>query len=96
VGSQIIPVSFQVYPVPFKDNLTITYAISKNQKINLSIYDVLGRKVRCIKDGMEKSGFYRITWDGRDGSGKRASSGVYFCKLETEDSKEIKKIILIR
>ncbi len=96
VKCQIVPVSFQVFPVPFKDNLSIIYAIGKSQKINLSIYDVLGRKVRCIKDGIEESGLYKIIWDGRDGLGRKVSSGIYFCKLETEDFKEIKKIIFIR
>jgi len=51
VRSQIIPVSFQVYPVPFKDNLTITYAISKSQKINLSkCYFFLSLYKNCLQN----------------------------------------------
>jgi hypothetical protein len=45
---------------------------------------------------MEKSGFYRIIWDGRDGSGRKLPSGIYFVRLESDEFKETEKVILLK
>lgn len=94
---QILPISFQVYPVPFTKNLTIAYSVPKRQKIKLVIYDVLGRRVRKLKDGVEKPGTYKIVWNGFDDKNRKASAGVYFCRFTAENNyQDTKKFIMLK
>jgi hypothetical protein len=93
--NQIVRVNFQVYPVPFTKNLTIAYNLPQRQKINLIVYDVLGRQVKKLKSGTENPGQYKTTWNGLDDRSRKVSAGIYFCRLETEDCKETKKFIML-
>ncbi|KPK64332.1 hypothetical protein AMJ83_02620 [candidate division WOR_3 bacterium SM23_42] len=93
---QIALISFQVYPVPSIRSLTIAYNLPQRQEVSLTIYDVLGRQVRVLKNGTENPGQYKITWNGLDDRSRKVSAGVYFCRLETEDCKETKKFIVLK
>ncbi|MEO0215472.1 MAG: T9SS type A sorting domain-containing protein [candidate division WOR-3 bacterium] len=94
--SQLKPFSFQILPVPSRNNLTIAYSLPKVQKISLAIYDVLGRQVKRLRDGIEKPGDYKIFWNGFDDNNRKVSSGVYFCRFETEGLCLTKKVVLLR
>jgi hypothetical protein len=102
--NQVLPMTFQVYPVPFTKNLTIAYSIPNTQKIKIVIYDVLGRKVCTLKDGLENPGFYKIIWSGVDDMDRKVSSGIYFCRFVAEsylreikdNYRETEKFILLK
>ncbi|UCF71437.1 MAG: T9SS type A sorting domain-containing protein [candidate division WOR-3 bacterium] len=93
---QIAVVGFQIYPVPCTKNLTIAYSFPQRQNVTLTIYDVLGRQVAKLKDGIENPGQYNIIWTGLDDRNREVSAGVYFCRLETEDCRETKKLIMLK
>ncbi len=61
--------------------------------MRLAIYDVRGRKVAALADGIHDAGAYATTWDGRDGGGGRVPSGVYFARLECAGRVESRKIV---
>lgn len=92
----IKPFLFQVYPVPASRHLTVKYSLPKRQVVKVAIYDVLGRNVNVIKEGVENSGEYRLIWDGLDLNRRRVSAGVYFCRLEAADFTATRKFILTR
>jgi hypothetical protein len=95
-GDQVVRVNFQIYPVPFIENLTLVYSISQRQVVNLTIYDILGRQVKNLHSGLANAGQYRMTWNGRDDRNRKVSAGVYFCRLETEDYRETKKFVMLK
>lgn len=66
----------QNYPNPFNPTTVIRYAIPNDGNVTLRIYDVLGREVETLVNGVQKAGRYEVTFDG-----SRLASGVYFCKL---------------
>ncbi len=90
------------FPNPFNPDLystNIVYKLKDNNAISLKIYDVSGRPVRVLEDGVEKLGSrnYTAVWDGRNGMGDRVSNNVYFCILETVDGhRKIRKIAVLR
>jgi len=92
----IVKLNFQVYPVPFTNNLTLTYSLSQRQRVNLAIYDILGRQVKNLKNDLANPGQYKITWNGLDDRNRKVSAGVYFCRLETETCGETKKLIMLK
>ncbi len=84
----------QNYPNPFAGSTAIPYKINTQSDITISIYDVLGRKVRGYTVGSQRVGAYHLMWDGRDQFGTRAANGVYFYKIQSNGKSIVKKMIL--
>jgi hypothetical protein len=91
--SQIL---LRVEPNPVQDYATVVFEIPKGSRINLTIYDASGKVVRNLLNGYRDRGLWRIRWDGRDNSGKRIPSGVYFFKLEGDNFMTSSKMLLVR
>ncbi len=84
-----LPKSFslsQNYPNPFNSLTIIRYGIPYDQvaKVKLTIYDILGRKVRMLFEGEKRGGFHQVKWDGRNSRGEKVASGIYFYRLEAK------------
>ncbi|HTK31358.1 MAG TPA: FlgD immunoglobulin-like domain containing protein [Candidatus Saccharimonadaceae bacterium] len=52
-------------------------------RVRFSVFDVHGREVRVLEDGVFEAGEHTATWDGRDGTGRRVAAGMYFVRLAT-------------
>lgn len=76
-------VVFQNYPNPFRTSTTISFQIATADQVNVSVYDVLGKRVRTIVSEEMVSGQHHVQWDGRTDSGDPASSGIYLYRVET-------------
>ncbi len=84
------------YPNPFNASTAISYQVPAPVTATLTIYDVLGRKVRCLVEGHREAGHHTALWNGRDDHGKELKSGVYFCVLEAGSCRETIKMVLSR
>ncbi|MCB9088049.1 MAG: hypothetical protein H6628_07040 [Calditrichae bacterium] len=62
----------------------------------MSIFDLLGRKVRTLVQQPRPAGSHAVRWDGRDAHGRALASGVYVCYLSAGDFRQARKIILLR
>ncbi len=97
--SPVLPVSFmlgQSYPNPSAFDATINYALPKEAKVKLNIYNTLGQKVRSLVNESQMPGYYSVNWDSKDDTGKRAAAGVYFYRLEAGEHSAHKKMVLIK
>ena len=83
-------------PNPFNPTTSIAYRIDQPGMVNLSIYDVSGRLVKELVNQEQRAAAYEMIWDGLDSEGKKASSGVYYYRLNTERASETRKMVLIR
>jgi hypothetical protein len=72
----------QNYPNPFNDNTVISYIISQESYVLLSIYNSIGQRIKIVKEGVNIPGNYKITWEGVDYYDKSVPSGVYFLRCE--------------
>lgn len=86
----------QNYPNPFNPTTQIKYSVNKLGNYELSVYNLLGEKVRTLISSQLSPGTYSIDWDGRNEFGKAVASGIYFYKLSGKDLSIIKKMALIR
>jgi hypothetical protein len=57
------------------------YTLPVAGNVNLSVYDVAGRVIRCLDKGYKAAGVFSATWNGRDESGHAVGSGVFFYRL---------------
>jgi hypothetical protein len=93
------PASFDLrpnFPNPFNSSTIVTFAVPSDGHATLAVYDMAGRKVRTLKEGYGRAGVWTSVWDGLDGLGSEAGSGIYLVRLETRDGAVARKILLIR
>jgi len=83
-------------PNPFTTEMTIQYELSKETDIDVSIYNMLGQKVKNLYSGGQSSGIHSISWDGGGTSGEKLSSGIYFLKVEAGDKEASRKVMFVR
>jgi hypothetical protein len=87
----------QNVPNPFNPTTTIHYDVPEaGGKVTLRIFDVSGRLVRTLADGVETQGSKQATWDGRDDRGHRVATGVYFCRLTAPGFTKTRKMVLVQ
>jgi photosystem II stability/assembly factor-like uncharacterized protein len=83
-------------PNPSHGATEIAFALPERSAVRVEILDVTGRRIRTLVDEPMDAGRYSRTWDGRDGQGAPAASGVYFARLHTEHGTRGVKISLLR
>jgi hypothetical protein len=66
------------YPNPFLEETTILFKVPTSNHVNIKIYDLLGREVLNLVDGVYGAGEQEIIWNGKNSDGIRLSSGIYF------------------
>lgn len=75
----------QNYPNPFRAKTTIRYQLDASTGIRLTIYDVMGRRVRMLEQSTAPAGTHSLKWDGADNAGRKLAGGTYLLRLETSD-----------
>jgi hypothetical protein len=83
-------------PNPFAATTEIPYTLPAPSHVSVRVYDVTGRLVRTLLDATRPAGAGRVTWDGRDASGKSAPTGIYFVKLTTPSGERTARMIKMR
>ena len=86
----------QNFPNPFNPVTLIGYDLPEKSFVNVTVFDILGRKVSSIVNKEQKAGVKTVVWDGTDGVGKPVSSGVYLYSIQTENTFKTRKMILLR
>ena len=88
---------YQNYPNPFNSGTTIRYHVSSGQHhVVLSVYNVLGKKVRTLVNKETLAGEYFAQWDGKDENGERVTSGIYLYKLTADGYSHTMWMILVK
>ncbi len=86
----------QSYPNPFNDRTIIKYSLSRPTSVSLTIYNILGQKVRMLVEGQTQNGRVSVIWDGKDDKGNDLSSGIYFYRLQAGELSETKRMVLLQ
>ena len=86
----------QNYPNPFNPSTRIDFALEKAGHVDLTVYDVAGRKVRTLHSGSLGTGDHHVTWNGLTDAGLRAASGRYQYVLTTETGQTARSMVLLK
>jgi hypothetical protein len=98
-GPDLEPAVFtlgQNYPNPFNPATTIEFTLPSRRHVELSVYNILGRKIRRLLDESMSAGEHCVEWDGLDSNGYQAPTGVYFYSLHAGDITQTKKMLLLK
>ena len=74
----------------------IRFDMKANGFVTLKVYDITGKLVKILVNGVKDAGSYTVPWNGTNKNGSQVASGLYFYKMETEDYNETKKMVLLR
>ena len=78
----------QNYPNPFNPHTTISFELPSQKQVTVNIYDILGRRVKQLFDGVADVGRHQLLWDSNDDQGNPISAGIYFYRLVAWDVTE--------
>ena len=95
-GSECVEPTLTWGPNPVAARAVFTLSLPSESHVDLSVYDVSGRRVATLVDGTSQSGESGVVWSGTDGSGGTLPSGVYLLRLETETGVTTRRIALLR
>ncbi len=93
-GKGIVPTKFslsQNYPNPFNAQTTISYYLPSESEVTIDIFDILGRKIETLVTGSLPAGQHSIIWNA-----DKASSGMYFYRIETGSYSDTKRCLLLK
>nr|MBA3705026.1 T9SS type A sorting domain-containing protein [Bacteroidota bacterium] len=79
------------YPNPFSQTTTITYSINRNTVVELSVLDLLGKKIGVVDTGNKTKGNHISKWGAEN-----IAPGIYFLQLKENNNVSTKKIIISR
>jgi hypothetical protein len=93
-STDILPVQFglsQNYPNPFNPDTKIHYELKSHGQVRLAVYDLMGREVAVLVEGVQNAGSHTVAFSG---AGFR--SGIYFYRLETDREIITKRMVLAK
>lgn len=94
ISSRIVPQKYsldQNYPNPFNPSTIIKYALPRNEKVTIDIYDLLGRKVAELVNGEVEAGYHEVKFNAGN-----LASGIYFYRLSAGSFTQINKMLLMK
>ncbi len=86
----------QNYPNPFNPTTTIQYELPRKSNVQITIYDLLGRKMNTLVSETQDAGYKSIQWDATNDYGQPVSAGMYFYRLQADGLTQTRKMILLK
>ncbi|KPL03577.1 MAG: hypothetical protein AMJ73_06415, partial [candidate division Zixibacteria bacterium SM1_73] len=81
---------------PFNPTCEIGYTLPTDCHITLTIYNMLGQKVKVLVNEHQSAGRKSVTWDGKDDQGREMTSGVYLYRMQAGDFVQSKKMVVLK
>ena len=75
---------------------TLRYDLPEDALVNITIYDMMGRRVNTIVTSQQSAGYRSIQWDAINSSGQPVSAGVYLYMIQAGEFRQTKKMVLLK
>ncbi|MBN1997133.1 T9SS type A sorting domain-containing protein [candidate division KSB1 bacterium] len=98
-SNSVVPKQYELaqnYPNPFNPETSIRFALPVNGSVDIDIFNSVGQKIRTLVSDKMTAGSHEVVWDGRNESGQKVSSGIYFYRLKTAQFNKTKKMIMVK
>ena len=84
------------YPNPFNPETKIKFSTERDSDVQVTIYSLIGEKVQTIQNGQLNAGNHNLSWYGKDQSGNKVPSGVYFYEVKSDNRTATGKMLLLK
>jgi Leucine-rich repeat (LRR) protein len=94
-----VPVEFALhenYPNPFNPTTTLRFDLPEVSNLTLTIYNMLGQRVRTFNMNDTPAGYHSIKWNATNDYGEQVGAGVYLYQLQTKDFVKTRKMVLLK
>jgi hypothetical protein len=95
-GAGPLQVSSYPNPAPVRNGTTISFALNQREMVRIKVFDVAGRLVTQLHDGLAGPGQVEIAWDGRDRQNVTVASGKYYYRITTPQGSTSRSLLLVR
>jgi len=99
IYDETLPITYNLYnayPNPFNPMITIRYDVPKDELVNITIYDMMGRVVKTLVNGSQTAGYKSIIWNATNNLGEPVSAGMYIYSIQAGDFRQTKKMVLLK
>ena len=99
VEQEVLPQEFalgQNYPNPFNPSTQIRYALPEQSRVTITIYNMLGGKVRTLVNDFQDAGYRNVLWNATNDHGSPVSAGMYIYTIQAGNFYQAKKMILLK
>ncbi len=86
----------QNFPNPFNPTTTVKFRLGIQSRINLSVYNVLGKEIKTLAEATLSAGEYTYSWDGKDNEGNSLPGGIYFIQMKAQSFRKTIKAVLLK
>lgn len=83
------------YPNPFRDRTNLRLALAREAHVRVGVYDLVGRRVRTLADGVQPAGERTMSWDGRDDRGRTVAAGLYLVRFDGAGVRQSHRLIVM-
>ncbi len=83
-------------PNPFAAGSALRFSLPRATQVQLAVYDLAGRRVAMLRDGVMPAGEHAVEWGGLDDNGHRVAAGVYFCRLVAGEARTVQRLVIAR
>jgi hypothetical protein len=84
------------YPNPFNPSTTLSFDLPKISNVNITIYNMLGQKVKTFSMQNASAGYHSVRWNGTNDLGERVSTGIYLYQLHTREFVKTRKMVFMK
>ena len=95
-SSSYVTMLMPATPNPFNPETTVHFSLASKGQVNLSIFDVQGRRVRTLVNEVQEAGPHAVRWNGKNDTGQSVASGMYFTRMEAEGFSATQKMTLLK
>jgi flagellar hook assembly protein FlgD len=87
---------YGAYPNPFNPSTRIAFNLPNDSKVQIEIYNTLGKKIRELLNDNLNEGKHEVVWDCKDDNNNKVSSGLYYCRMMSGSFTKTIKLSLIK
>jgi agmatine/peptidylarginine deiminase len=84
------------FPNPFREQTTFPFTLATSGNAEVCILDIRWLHIATLRSGHQEAGLHRVTWNGADDAGNKVPSGIYLCRLTTENGSQVRRVAVIR
>jgi len=82
-------------PNPMRGAATLSFTLASDAAVDLTLFDLAGRRVRNLASGAYPAGAHQLRWDGLDARGRIVPSGVYLCRLRVPGGEQVLRVLRV-
>ena len=95
-GGRRRDLTLRAAPNPFSLTTTVVFTLARDERVDVDVLDVSGRRVRRLVSGSLSAGEHRAAWDGRDDAGSSVRAGVYLTRVRAGNVESVVRVLRIR